>query len=760
NKSIRRLRRAFASGTELSNLLLADEFASTQAHQPQSTWVAFPMKNRKKVIGALLLEFSPAHSEEDLALLGSIANELAVAMDNAISYQLITELRDTLELRVNERTQELELARTRLEQTVQRLEESDQAKRDFFTNVSHELKTPLTLISAPLDNIEDALPEDNHNAKEHVLLIRENTQTLLALLNEILDFAKLDTNDLELVNVEFDISRMLDDLCTALKPLADRKHLSFQVYLPQEPIFAYGDRKMLRRVTTNLLVNAIKYVEEGDTVKVRLSRVDTDIVLEVADTGPGIPEKEQDKIFERFHRAQDTHGRTIEGSGIGLAMAREIIELHGGHISIQSAVNEGATFTVQLPQEEALLTPTSIPILQSHEDNEDWLDDIQPTPIFGSSTSHDALSTQQTKVNGSRILLVEDNPKMRRFLTTVLSAHYQIYTAHDGREGLELAKKQRPELILSDVMMPHMNGYELCRAIKHDPHMRLTPIILISAKYGTEAALEAFEANADDFVIKPFSPSELIARINAQLKIRSLTLSLLRMEKQSTLGFMAAGLAHEIYNPINAIINATPPLRSLVVKPQPEGASPTIEAELLEAIELSGQKIRKVIDAVLAMARQDDTELYLEKTSISKEFESILAILGYRIHSGYQIHQEYEWNEPFYCYPKLLSQVLMNLLSNALDALDPEGGDIWLKVQRKDDRVVLQMENNGPPIPPGDREKIFMPFYTTKDPDKGTGLGLAICREVTEIHKGTLQLVPDSEHTTFSLELPYISQPT
>jgi len=393
------------------------------------------------------------------------------------------------------------------------LAEIDRAKTIFFSNISHEFRTPLTLMLGPMEALlarSDRLPEED---REHLATAHRNSLRLLKLVNSLLDFARLEAGRLKATYSPTDLASFTADLAANFRSAIQVAGLDLIVDCPPLPEPVYVDRQMWEKIVLNLLSNAFKFTFEG-FIAIRLRAEDGDAVLTVIDTGIGIPESGLPRIFERFYRVEGARGRTYEGSGIGLALIQEFAKLHGGTITAESRVGEGSKFTVKIPMGKAHLDPARI-------QEEGTGDPSAAQPFFEEAASwlpraaEDTCAADQTR---PQVLVVDDNADMRQYIQRALGGDYQVSTARDGREALEKMRANPPDLLLSDIMMPVMNGFELLSAVRHDPKLRAIPTIFVSARTGEELRIEGLEAGADDYLVKPFTAPELRARVRSQVR--------------------------------------------------------------------------------------------------------------------------------------------------------------------------------------------------------------------------------------------------
>ena len=418
------------------------------------------------------------------------------------------------------------------------LAEIDRAKTAFFSNVSHEFRTPLTLMLGPIEDMASD-PALSESARGRIKLLHRNSLRLLKLVNSLLEFSRIEAGRVQATYVATDLTTLTADLVSTFRSAVELAGLKLTVDLQSWPDPVYVDRDMWEKIVLNILSNAFKYTLQGG-IAIRLDRVGDEAVLSVRDTGIGIPPAALPKLFERFYRVEGAQGRTHEGSGIGLALVNELVRLHGGVASIESELQKGTTVSVRIPFGKAHLPvdrlgkadspQASVVAARAYvEEALRWLPESS-TPESDETllamkmprvpTPRDA--HPRTAVYGSRVIVADDNSDMRAYVRGLLESRYEVETVPDGQAALEAARRETPDLIVSDVMMPRMDGFALLRALRADPQLRDVPTILLSARAGEEAVVEGLDAMADDYLVKPFSARELIARVSAQLQLARL----------------------------------------------------------------------------------------------------------------------------------------------------------------------------------------------------------------------------------------------
>jgi len=415
--------------------------------------------------------------------------------------------------------------------------ELDRAKIAFFSNVSHEFRTPLTLMLGPVEELLDRSRKELSPAIAGQLeVVNRNGLRLLRLVNTLLDFSRIEAGRVRAVYLPTDLAAFTADLASVFRSACERAGLRLAVDCPtlDEPVFV--DREMWEKVVLNLLSNAFKFTFEGE-IAVTLRRAGSAAELVVRDTGTGVPAAEMPRLFERFHRVENARGRTHEGSGIGLALVQELVKLHGGSITAESVVGTGTTFTASVPLGSAHLPTdqigegrslalTATGAMPYVEEALRWLpDDVQAggdsrpeLPTYRDVLPVLHLGVERKDDDRPRVLVADDNADMRQYVVRLLAGHYRTDAVPDGETALAAARDRPPDLILTDVMMPRLDGFGLLRALRAEPRTSGVPVIMLSARAGEESRVEGMEAGADDYLVKPFSARELLARVTAHLQ--------------------------------------------------------------------------------------------------------------------------------------------------------------------------------------------------------------------------------------------------
>ncbi len=407
------------------------------------------------------------------------------------------------------------------------LAEIDRAKTTFFSNISHEFRTPLTLLLGP---IEEALnnPETSANNKEGLAVAYRNAIRMQKLVNTLLEFSRIEAGRLDGKFSRVDIVELTRDLVSTFRSAIERSGMTLEITAGEIDSPVYVDTDMWEKIILNLVSNAFKYSSEGK-ISVYICEFKDLLRVDVTDTGTGIPEDKIDKIFDRFYRVENIAGRSQEGTGIGLALVKELIKIHQGTISVHSKVGVGSRFRIEIPLGKNHLPPEKILGYTTEtsdtnyssailEEAKGWLIDLNEDQdvenLQGLKESQDNLNTDKPK-----IVLVDDNFDMRNFLKKILSVYFSVITATDGEEAFEKTLQFRPELVVTDIMMPRMDGFGFLKKLRSYPDIRNIPVIFLSARAGEESKVEGLHAGADDYMTKPFSARELIVRISNLIRI-------------------------------------------------------------------------------------------------------------------------------------------------------------------------------------------------------------------------------------------------
>ncbi|WP_373684203.1 SpoIIE family protein phosphatase [Micromonospora thermarum] len=470
--------------------------------------LVLPITAANEVFGTLVVGLSPRlqFSDDYRTFFHLVAAQISRAVDKQQAYE-------------QERARAAELAAL------------DRAKTNFFANISHEFRTPLTLVLGPLEDLlaDRALPEAY---TDRLTMMHRNALRLLKLVNTVLDFSRLESGRLAARYQPTDLAGYTSRLASTFRSATERAGLRLVVDCPPLPAPVYVDRDMWEKIVLNLVSNAVKFTFDGE-IQVRVRPVDGAARLEVADTGVGVVPEELPHVFERFHRVPGVRSRTHEGTGIGLALVRELVEMHGGRVEVRSTVDEGSTFTVTVP-----FGSSHLPAERIAEAEDAFPSELAQAELHvaesalwtGAPAQADGVAAPGAggAAAAGRILVADDNPDLREHVTRLLAPSWEVVTATDGVEALRLAVESPFDLVLTDVMMPRLDGFGLVAALRADPRTRHVPIVLLSARAGSAEAVAGLSVGADDYLTKPFSGQELVARVRANVELGQLRGQIIR----------------------------------------------------------------------------------------------------------------------------------------------------------------------------------------------------------------------------------------
>lgn len=685
--------------------------------------------------------------------------------------------------------EELEQANVRLESNNRRLLELDEAKSRFFANISHELRTPLTLLIAPLDVLTSrSAPASADYAMLQTM--RANTMRLLKLINDLLELVKLESGTIKVNRMPMNLPQFIREQAAAVRVMAEERGVNILTRVAAEPGTVQMDEEKLERICLNLLFNAIKYTPSGGRVELSADVSGEHLILKVADTGGGIPEEDLPRVFDRFWQAQTERGNKPRGLGIGLSLVKEVAEAHGGTVAVDSATGKGTTFTVSLP----LVQPAGVAangnrpstVTLTDSGHQQWLAELyrdadrHPVQLPVRVETNPLPLDRSGEMEGGMpmLLIAEDEPEMLQFLVDRLAEHFRILQAGNGAAAVRLAIEHLPDIILTDLMMPEKDGYQVCRELHENELTREIPVVLLTAKADEETKLRLLEAGATDFLAKPFSLAEVGARLHnlAAMRIHAKTLAaqreqiaeslaqlkeaeslLVRNEKLAALGRLSAGLIHEINNPLNYAKQALYVMRRMI-KPLEE----VKRNEMLEVITDVENGIDRVVTITsdlrgFATRSPERRQYFLLRAAVETTLRFFAPVVNSDVPVNIDISPDLEAQGD----RNQFLQVLINLIQNALDAvasktyLSGETPLISIHAVEEDNKVRIRVRDNGPGIPPEVISHIFDPFFTTKDVGQGMGLGLSICHRIILEHQGRITVESEpGQFSEFMIELP------
>ncbi|MCI0602423.1 ATP-binding protein [bacterium] len=646
--------------------------------------------------------------------------------------------------------EELERREVELKQIYERLYEMNELKTQFFANISHELRTPLTLILGPTSKL---LSEGRGTPAERYSLevILQNAMILLKHVNDLLDVAKMEAGKMVPNFSEIDLAKLVRLTGSHFESLATDRRVAYSVNTP-ETLQAQVDPEKMQRIILNLLSNAFKFAPHNGIVRCELTTIDGDAILSVVDSGPGVPPEFREIIFERFRQGEGGSTRTTGGTGLGLAIAKDFVGLHRGTIHVSTAPEGGALFVARFP----LKAPQQAAI---HDQGNSSYSSLMPQAILYELQTVESSQPEEAQDSTKpSVLVVEDNREMIRFIAETLSDEFHVGLAYDGKEGLEKSLSMRPDLILTDVMMPKISGDQLVSEIRKKPQLTGIPIVLLTAKADLDFRVKVLVSGAQDFILKPFSTEELLARVRNlvalkrtmdELKRKTLALESSNKELES----FAYSVSHDLRAPLRAIDGFS---RMLL-----KDSSSILSLEgkrFLDIVRANTQKMGQLIDDLLTLSRLGRLETRSDDIDMDQLVKEVLEEL--------ERDQYIKKNEvTVHALPRIrgdsamLRQILVNLIFNAVKfSRKSEPRIIEIGSRAEEDEIVYWVKDNGVGFDMKYADKLFGVFQRLHSIQEfeGTGVGLAIAHRIVQKHDGRIWAEAKvDEGATFYFALPF-----
>lgn len=626
-----------------------------------------------------------------------------------------------------------------LMQVAQTLLEIDDAKSQFMANISHEFRTPLTLIIGPLETMQqDAeMPARFHG---QLGLCRRSGLRLLRLVDDLLELSRLEASQVPLRMQPVMLSAAVLDLVHQVQTIAQRKNITVVSDLRAAPeVTAMGDVSQIERVILNLLSNALKFTPHGGKVAVRLDATDAWATISVEDTGVGIPAEALSKIFERFYQVDTSDTRPAGGAGIGLALSRKIVELHGGRIGASSTLGRGTTVHFTLPRGTLVAESQA----SQPETPPEWQVALRQSPEYRLSVVRDSVREAAPNIprrpNAPLVLAADDSEEMLDFLQLVLGDDYDVLAAQDGASALRLAQTERPDLVISDVMMPELNGFALAHALRRDEALRQIPIILLTARDTPSDRVTGLDLGADAYITKPFHAAELRSTVQRLLRQQGDQQLASRALRTTEMQLLIASISHEILNPLGFIRNAAFVLAEAARHPTGD-AEVTQDAQ--RAVEDGIKRVLETIEKLRAYGASGPNSPVMP-TPIDEVVANVQRLAGYKV----QFTSELRGHAQVNARAGQLEQVLLNLLLNSQDDSLSAGGLAPPHVQCWQDGTTVCLSVS-------DRRPQGAPQGAAQSAEGG--LGLSLSRQILRELGGELRILTESDATTFTVRLPTV----
>lgn len=692
-----------------------------------------------------------------------------------------------------ERRVALESNNAELRALYQKVKELDELKMQFYANVSHELRTPLALIIGPTEHLlADGSLKLEH--KRQLQSISRNSKVLLTQVNDLLDVSKIEAGKAHIQPTRFDMVSLFRRVCAQFEIAAEQKHIQLSASAP-DALLVDADADMIERIFVNLLSNAFKFTQAKGQIDLSLSDAGSAFVLTVADTGPGIAPSQQQAIFERFRQANGGTTRDHGGTGLGLAIVKEFVELHEGSVTVQSSPGHGAKFVVTIPKRAEVITQTEL----TAEHHDDWTEGqvVIDSALMEIASSSDIpkASSRSAPVSGRpTVLVVEDSAEMNELIATTLGDDYNVIQAYDGQEGLQTAIALRPDMVITDIMMPRMAGDQLVLELRKHTGFDAVPILLLTAKQDDDLKIRLLQTGAQDYLSKPFLPQELKARTNNLIAVKcagdairkelasyssdigSLAKELADQHRQLTVALettkvarqqaeraskikshFLAMVSHELRTPLSTIV-----MSAQLLGRQLEGMGAEAIRPRLERMARATQQLSTLVEGILEYTRVEGG-----KVPVKREPVDVVALATEVIElaqlqvpaEDVQLNLE-PTTGPLGAVdtdPTLLRVMLNNLVSNALKFT--LAGSVTLRISQDAQWCVFDIADTGIGIHPADIPRIFLPFEQVEPIQRksipGVGLGLALTKELITALGGEISVSSTPQvGSTFTLRVP------
>lgn len=647
---------------------------------------------------------------------------------------------EKMEAEVFHRAQELQAANERLEEANRKILESERLKDDFLANVSHELRTPLTLILAPLESLLSKPGERSVEERAFLRAMHNNSIRLLQMITGLLDFSRLQAGKFVVNREPVDIANLTQSMLSDFDPAMKQSQIECRIFGAEGLPLVDVDRYLYERILFNLLSNALKFTPRGGKVGVHLAYRGETFALAVKDTGIGISPRDQPRLFERFRQVEGSSTRRFEGTGLGLALVKEFAELLGGGVSLRSEPGVGSEFLVEI------FAPCSSAGAKVRAPGKK----LVPLPGFELET--DPAATEEAPDKSARVLVAEDNQELASYIKTLIGKTCEVRIAQDGQEALESVRTWNPDLVLTDVMMPRMNGITLCKRIKAEPRTSEIPVVLITALVHRDALLQGWEAGADEYLFKPFHPTELIARIRSLLAgVEARKQRDAEKLRRAELEEFAYFASHDLKEPLRTITTYS----QLLKKRYGEKLGTDADSYIRYVVDGAG-RMEQLIEGLISYARVNAKDIVLGRASCESALSRALGSLAIAIgESGAKITHaglpEIEGNA------LLLTQLFQNLIGNAVKYRRRETARIHVDAKRDGEDWLFSVRDNGIGFESQYAERIFLIFKRLHGPGEysGTGIGLALCKSIVERHGGRIWAESEpGKGATFWFTLP------